>query len=73
MIVVHGFGPPVKPEELVLAGGTAFPGCARLTCCLETGWKACVTNSKMLFRADCYAKPAKNTDLTTLSTENPGK
>jgi len=40
------FGPPVKHEKLVLAGGTAFPGCARLTCFLDTGWKACATNLK---------------------------
>jgi hypothetical protein len=33
-------------KKLVLAGGTAFPGCARLTCFLGTGWKACATNLK---------------------------
>gem|GEM_PF-3447199 len=37
-------GPPVKHEKLVLTGGTAFPGCVRLTCFLDTGWKACATN-----------------------------
>jgi hypothetical protein len=35
-----------KYEKLVLTGGTAFPGCARLTCFLDTGWKACATNLK---------------------------
>ena len=40
------FDPPVKPEKLVLAGGAAFPGCARLTCFLDTGWKACATDLK---------------------------
>jgi hypothetical protein len=25
---------------------TAFPGCARLTRCLDTGWKACATDLK---------------------------
>jgi hypothetical protein len=33
-------------EKVVLAGGTAFPGCARLTCFLGTGWKACATDLK---------------------------
>jgi len=33
-------------KSLVLAGGTAFPGCARLTCFLDTGWKACATELK---------------------------
>src|SRR5665647_1362104 len=40
------FGPPVNHEKLLLTGGTAFPGCARLTCFLDTGWKACATNLK---------------------------
>ena len=40
------FSPSVKPEKPVLAGGTAFPGCARLTNFLDTGWKACATNLK---------------------------
>jgi len=31
---------------VVLAGSTAFPGCARLTCFLGTGWKACATDLK---------------------------
>ena len=44
------FGPPANHEELVLAGGTAFPGCARLTCFLGTGWKACATNLKNFSR-----------------------
>src|SRR3989339_1706445 len=35
-----GIGSPVKHKKLVLTGGTAFPGCARLTCFLRTGWKA---------------------------------
>ena len=30
-------------EKLLLAGGTAFPGCAPLTCFFGTGWKACAT------------------------------
>jgi hypothetical protein len=38
------FAPPVKHEKLVLTGGAAFPGCARLTCSLDAGWKACATN-----------------------------
>jgi hypothetical protein len=29
---------------VVLAGGTAFLGCARLTCFLGTGWKAWATD-----------------------------
>jgi hypothetical protein len=33
---------------VVLAGGTAFPGCARLTCYFGTGWKACATESEFL-------------------------
>jgi hypothetical protein len=33
-------------KSLVLAGGTAFPGCARLTCYFGTGWKACATDLK---------------------------
>jgi hypothetical protein len=37
------FGPPLKHEKLVLAGGTAFPGCARLTRFRGTGWKVCAT------------------------------
>jgi hypothetical protein len=39
-------GPPVRPEKLVLIGGTAFPGCAQLTCFPDTGWKACATDVK---------------------------
>jgi hypothetical protein len=39
-------GTPVNHEKLELAGGTAFPGCARPTCFLDTGWKACVTDAK---------------------------
>jgi hypothetical protein len=35
-------------KKLVLAGGTAFPGCARLTCFFGTGWKACATETKFL-------------------------
>ena len=41
-------GPPENDEKLVLADGTAFPGCARLTCFSDTGWKACATESEFL-------------------------
>jgi hypothetical protein len=34
----------ITHEKLVLAGGTAFPGGARLTCFLGTGWKAGATD-----------------------------
>ncbi len=35
-----------KHEKVVLSGGTAFPGCAGLTCYFGTGWKACATDLK---------------------------
>jgi hypothetical protein len=37
-------GLTVKHGKLGLAGGTAFPGCAELTCYFGTGWKACATD-----------------------------
>jgi hypothetical protein len=40
------FGPPIKHENLALAGGTALPDYARLTCFLGTGRKGCATNSR---------------------------
>jgi hypothetical protein len=45
--VRHGYlAHPVNYEKVVLAGGTAFPGCAGLTCYFGTGWKACATDLK---------------------------
>jgi hypothetical protein len=41
---------------VVLAGGTAFPGCAGLTCYFGTGWKACATDLKELFRPEQLMK-----------------
>jgi hypothetical protein len=33
-------------EKLILAGWHTFPGCAALTCCPGTGWKAWATDLK---------------------------
>jgi hypothetical protein len=42
------FGPPVRHEKVVLAGGAAFPGCALITYYFSTGWKACATEIEFL-------------------------
>ena len=41
-----GLGLTRRHEKVVLAGGTAFPGCTGLTCYFGTGWKACATDLK---------------------------
>jgi hypothetical protein len=46
VVSLWALGPPLKPEKVVLAGGTAFPVCAALICSLGTGWKACATDLK---------------------------
>jgi hypothetical protein len=39
-----GCSPPVSHKKPALTGGTAFPGCAGLTCSFDTGWKARATD-----------------------------
>jgi hypothetical protein len=42
---------------VVLAGGAAFPGCARLICFFGTGWKACATDLKDCSNTEKMARP----------------